>query len=90
MSNKEKLIKRVRNMSTILMPLIFSSLERIETVSCAMELRAFGNKKKRTWYSGRKFEKGDYIAIAFMIILFIVSLVITLNNPDKRFYNPFI
>ena len=90
MSNKEKLIKRVRNMSTILMPLIFSSLERIETVSCAMELRAFGNKKKRTWYSGRKFEKGDYIAIAFMIMLFIVSLVITLNNPDKRFYNPFI
>ena len=90
MSNKEKLIKRVRNMSTILMPLIFSSLERIETVSCAMELRAFGNKKKRTWYSGRKFEKGDYIAIAFMIILFIISLVITLNNPDKRFYNPFI
>ena len=44
-------------MSTILMPLIFSSLERIETVSCAMELRAFGNKKKRTWYSGRKFRK---------------------------------
>ena len=31
-----------------------------------------------------------FIAIAFMIILFIVSLVITLNNPDKRFYNPFI
>ena len=90
MSKKEKLIKRVKNMSTILMPLIFSSLERIETVSCAMELRAFGNKKKRTWYSGRKFENGDYIAIAFMIILFIVSLVITLNNPDKRFYNPFI
>ena len=90
MSNKEKLIKRVKNMAAILMPLIFSSLERIETISCAMELRAFGNKKNRTWYSGRKFEKGDYIAILFMVALFILAIVLTLSNPDKRFYNPFI
>ena len=90
MSSKEKLTKRVKNMSSILMPLIFSSLERIETISCAMELRAFGNKNKRTWYSGRKFEKGDYIAIIFMVMLFVFALFITLSNPDMRFYNPFI
>ena len=42
------------------MPLIFSSLDRIETISSAMELRAFGSNKKRTWYNGRPFKKGDY------------------------------
>ncbi|NOW09286.1 energy-coupling factor transport system permease protein [Clostridium saccharobutylicum] len=57
MSKKANLSARIKNSVSILMPLIFSSLERIETVSCAMELRAFGNKKKRTWYSERKFKK---------------------------------
>lgn len=89
MSKKEKVLKRIKNMASILMPLIFSSLERIETVSCAMELRAFGNKKKRTWYSERKFVKSDYISIGLMIILFIVAIVVTISNGG-RFYNPFI
>ena len=89
MSKKEKLIKRLKNSTAILMPLIFSSLDKIETISCAMELRAFGNKKKRTWYSGRPFLKNDYIAIGLAILLFIISLWFTIKN-NGRFYNPFI
>lgn len=89
MSKKEKLIKRLKNSTTILMPLIFSSLDKIETISCAMELRAFGNKKKRTWYSGRPFLKNDYIAIGLAVLLFIISLWFTIKN-NGRFYNPFI
>lgn len=89
MSKKEKLIKRLKNSTAILMPLIFSSLDKIETISCAMELRAFGNKKKRTWYSGRPFLKNDYIAIGLAVLLFIISLWFTIKN-NGRFYNPFI
>ena len=89
MSKKEKLIKRLKNSTSILMPLIFSSLDKIETVSCAMELRAFGNKKKRTWYSGRPFLKNDYIAIGLVVLLFIISVWFTIKN-NGRFYNPFI
>lgn len=88
MSSKEKLSKRIRNITAILMPLIFSSLQRIETISAAMELRAFGNKKRRTWYCERKFAKGDYIALTVISILFIISLLITVSN-GTRFYNPF-
>ena len=51
LSSKEKLSKRIKNSAAILMPLIFSSLERIDKISLAMELRAFGNNKKRTWYN---------------------------------------
>ncbi|MEG1312258.1 MAG: energy-coupling factor transporter transmembrane component T [Romboutsia sp.] len=89
LSKNEKLIKRIKNSSAILMPLIFSSLERIDKISLAMELRAFGNSKNRTWYSMRKFERQDYIAIIFLIIMIVIS-VIMLNVNGSRFYNPFI
>jgi len=89
MSKKAKLSDRIKNSTAILMPLIFSSLDRIETISCAMELRAFGNKKKRTWYSARNFERRDYMAILMLLLLFIISFGITLKN-GSRFYNPFI
>ena len=74
--------------AAIIMPLVFSSLERIETISSAMELRAFGNGKSRTWYSGRKFEKRDYIAILLLSIIFIIAIIMTIKN-GSRFYNPF-
>ena len=89
MSRKEKLSKRLKNISSILMPLIFSSLERIEVISCAMELRGFGNRRKRTWYNSRKFKLSDYIAIFLAILILIGSLYITFKNGN-RFYNPFI
>ena len=89
LSKKEKLSKRIKNISSILVPLIFTSMERIETISCAMELRAFGEKKKRTWYSEKSFKKEDYIAIAIAVTFFIVSLGFTYRN-GSRFYNPFL
>lgn len=89
MSKKEKLTKRIKNSASILMPLIFSSLDRIETISSAMELRAFGSNKKRTWYNGRPFKKGDYIAIATVSIILIIAIIATIVNGG-RFYNPFI
>jgi energy-coupling factor transport system permease protein len=88
MSKKEKLVKRLRNITSILIPLIFSSLQRIDTISCAMELRAFGSRKKRTWYREKNFAVGDYIALAVVTVLFILSLFITASN-EGRFYNPF-
>ncbi|GFZ87650.1 ABC transporter permease [Compostibacillus humi] len=88
-SRKEKLWKRVKNVASIIFPLIFSTLERIEVISNAMELRRFGKKKKRTWYSSKPFQRLDYIVILFGIIILIASLVITFYD-GSRFYNPFI
>lgn len=89
MSKKEKLTKRIKNSASILMPLIFSSLDRIETISSAMELRAFGSNKKRTWYNGRAFKKGDYISIAIVSFVLIIAIIASIVNGG-RFYNPFI
>lgn len=89
LSKNEKLLKRIKNMSSILMPLIFTSLERIETISRAMELRSFGTNKKRSWYSARPFKKLDYLAILCVVLLLGISLYMTIRN-GSRFFNPFI
>ncbi|KRU17448.1 energy-coupling factor transporter transmembrane component T family protein [Bacillus pumilus] len=88
LSKNEKLGKRIKNALSIVMPLIFSSLERIETISNAMELRGFGKHKKRTWFTAKDFQKVDYAALIFVGAVLIVSLVITFVR-GTRFYNPF-
>ncbi|MEK4022958.1 energy-coupling factor transporter transmembrane component T [Bacillus sp. FSL K6-3176] len=88
LSKNEKLGKRIKNALSIVMPLIFSSLERIETISNAMELRGFGKHKKRTWFTAKDFQKADYAALIFVGAVLIVSLVITFVR-GTRFYNPF-
>ena len=89
MSKKEKISKRIKNALSILMPLIFSSLDKIETISTAMELRAFGNKKNRTWYSARPFKNMDYITVFIMALILVISIGANIYNGG-RFYNPFI
>ena len=89
LSNKEKLFKRIKNSASILMPLIFSSLERIDKISIAMELRAFGNSNKRTWYKRKDFTKNDYITIILFVLIVLLSIILVKVNGG-RFYNPFI
>ena len=89
MSKKASLVNRLKAASSILIPLILSSMERIETISNAMELRGFGKGKVRTWYSARKFTKMDIACMAVCVLLMLASLLITYLN-GSRFFNPFI
>ena len=88
MSKKANLIHRLKAASTILIPLVRSSMDRIETISNAMELRGFGKGKKRTWYAGRPFTPADYGSMLFCALLLIASLALTAINGG-RFFNPF-
>lgn len=89
MSRKAKFLDRLRSISTILVPLILSSMERIDTVANAMELRGFGKQDKRSWYSGRDFGKADLAAIGICAGLLVLCLALTLFN-GSRFFNPFV
>lgn len=89
MSNKEKLPKRIKNAASIIIPLILTSLDKIETISNAMELRGFGKNKKRTWYRVRPFQVGDYITLVLFILILLITLVVTFHDGN-RFYNPFL
>ena len=78
----------LKNSVNILLPLILTSLNRIDTISNAMELRGFGKNRKRTWYTRRPFARRDFIALGLGVVLLIVSLTVTIKFG--RFYNPFI
>lgn len=89
LSGKDKFFTRLKNSVAILLPLVLSSLNRIETVSNAMELRGFGKKNKRTWYVKRKMQKADWFALALVTAILVLDLVVTFWD-GSRYYNPFI
>ena len=89
MSKKENLVRRLKSASAILIPLILSSMDRIEVISNAMELRCFGKNKKRSWYMARPFTKWDFLSVAGCVLLLAAALVLNRLN-GSRFWNPFL
>ena len=87
LGKNEKFFSRLKNSVNILLPLILTSLNRIDTISNAMELRGFGKNKKRTWYTQRPFARRDFLTLALGILLLLFSLTVTIKCG--RFYNPF-
>jgi len=87
LSSKAKLSQRIKGNLQIIIPLIFSSLERIETIATAMELRRFGKNKKRTWYTYQAFTKLDILVITLSLAFLLISLGLFFVNHG-RFYNP--
>ena len=89
MSKKAPLMKRIKSAASILIPLILTSMDRVEIVSNAMELRGFGKRKKRTWYMGRPFRTTDILSMVCCALLVALSFWLNWKN-GSRFYNPFI
>jgi len=88
LSRKASWLKRFKRMTPLLFPLIFSSLDRIDIISRAMELRRFGTNKKRSWYSSRPFSRADKAALIISALLFAAGMWHTFH-AGNRFYNPF-
>ena len=87
-SKNVSLKKRMKGIANIAVPLIFSSLDRIDFISNAMDLRGFGKNRKRTWYSERPFKISDYVVMVGILLIGAAALYITFRN-GSRFYNPF-
>jgi energy-coupling factor transport system permease protein len=90
LSRKAKLSHRVKNGLMIIIPLIFSSLDRIELISNAMDLRGFAKTNKRTWYTAKKLSKQDFAAIIISLLIFLGTISVSIFINHSRFYNPFI
>lgn len=90
LSRKASLGNRVKNGLLIIIPLIFSSLDRIELISNAMDLRGFAKSKSRTWYTARKMTREDHIAIIVSTLIFLGTVAVSIFINQSRFYNPFI
>lgn len=90
LSRKAKVFDRFKNALLIIIPLIFSSLDRIELISNAMDLRGFAKSKTRTWYTSRKFSRQDYTALAISALIFVGTVCVSIFINHSRFYNPFL
>ena len=90
LSRKAKFTDRFKNALLIIIPLIFSTLDKIELISNAMDLRGFGKSKSRTWYNKKKLTAEDYTAITISLLIFIATILVSVFVNKSRFYNPFI
>lgn len=88
LSKKASLLARVKGNIQIITPLIFSSLERIDTISTAMALRRFGRYRKRSWYQAKVWTKSDSLIVFLSFLIVIIAILLFYVNGG-RFYNPF-
>lgn len=87
-SKNTSLINRLKNIGKILGPLLFSSLERADTISNAMMLRGFGRNKHRTWYNVKPMRRADYCLIA-IIVSSLLALLYARYASQQLFWYPF-
>lgn len=90
MSEKANLKDRFKNALLIVIPLIFSTLDRIEMITNAMDLRGFSKDKKRTWYNTKKMNKEDFLAIGISIGFFCLTVAVSTFINHSRYFNPFV
>ena len=65
---------RIVNTIPLLVPVAVGAMLSIYDVADAMELRAFGAMKKRTWYREVKAREIDYVAFAVIAVLLVVTI----------------
>lgn len=86
--DEKKIIKRIKNLFNIIVPLLNSSLNRIDNITNAMELREFGKYNRRTWYNRIIYTKRDLFTLIVAIIIFIIAVYIRVN-ASHWFWYPF-
>lgn len=90
MGGKASLKDRFKNSLMVVIPLIFSTLDRIEVITNAMDLRGFGKGRKRTWFNTSRINREDILALLVSLGIAAVTLLVSVFINHGRFYNPFI
>lgn len=80
--------QRLRNLSHAVVPLLQSSLQHIESVSDAMDLRGFGTRPQRTWYMGNVMTGSDKLT-ALLCGLLLVGAIFLKQWVFQGFWYPF-
>lgn len=93
-SKKTSLWYRLKQNVLILVPLIITSFDRVGNIANAMDLRGFGKKETRTYYSEHEDGKGDTqmkVLYTAMYIFIIAVIVMRIVKPGKyQVYCPWV
>jgi energy-coupling factor transport system permease protein len=66
----------ILNTVPLIVPVAMNAMLSIYDVADAMELRAFGAEKTRTWYRTVTFKRADYAAVTILLAALIVAIVL--------------
>ncbi|MBQ4900092.1 energy-coupling factor transporter transmembrane protein EcfT [Paenibacillus sp. Marseille-P2973] len=80
--------RRMKNLSLVVVPLLQSSLQHIESVSNAMDLRGFGTGSKRTWYMGMPMSRSDKWMLLLCVLLLVAAILLK-GFWAEKFWYPF-
>ncbi|MEF2968224.1 energy-coupling factor transporter transmembrane component T [Paenibacillus sp. M1] len=80
--------RRIKNLSLVVVPLLQSSLQHIELVTNAMDLRGFGTGTKRTWYMGTPMARSDKLVLCLCALL-LVAAILAKGWRFEGFWYPF-
>ncbi len=73
------MINQIKNLFPLLVPLIICSIKRAFNVAEALESRAFGSKKDRTYYFSIKYSLKDWVLSSYLLLFLIVFIVIRIR-----------
>lgn len=82
---KKGLINQIKNLFPLLIPLIISSIKRAFNVAEALESRAFGSRKDRTYYYTIKYSFKDFVFTLYLLVFlaFVIFIRVQFNSmPD--------
>ncbi|UHA75633.1 energy-coupling factor transporter transmembrane component T family protein [Paenibacillus sp. 481] len=78
--------QRLKHVAWIAIPLVQSSLQRIEQVSNAMDLRGFGKHPLRSWYSATVWRSIDSAVAAISLIMLLIAIYIRIQGFGTFWY----
>ena len=70
------ILKRAKAMIPLLVPLFISAFRRADDLAVAMDSRCYHGGKKRTRMKQMKITGRDYVAVCFMLVLSVASVVL--------------
>ncbi|MFX0020891.1 MAG: energy-coupling factor transporter transmembrane component T family protein [Candidatus Hermodarchaeota archaeon] len=76
---KKGLISQIKNLFPLLIPLIICSIRRAFNVAEALESRAFGSKKERTFYYSIKYTMKDWIFTIYLLLFLAFTIFIRIQ-----------
>jgi len=76
---KKGLISQIKNLFPLLIPLIICSIRRAFNVAEALESRAFGSNKERTYYYTIKYTLKDWLFTIYLLCFLILLIIVRIN-----------
>jgi energy-coupling factor transport system permease protein len=72
---RKGLIKRSKNYVAVLVPAVVSALRTADTLSLALESRAYGARPDRTYLRQIRMRAADYVALAAVMVMLVLPAI---------------